>query len=347
MKVAGWRVGTKYWKASHKCWFMKLTQPGGLREDRRLDSDEDAAEKLRCVIIASLEEQGTPSRDYPVRALCNLFLEHVAANNSPKTYKCYRSFLRSFASSIPATLRVRDFKHHHLENWLTRRYPASGNTTTRHDAVAAIKRIFGWAIEMQYLETSPLARFKSPAAKPRDACLSKDQWAQVLSYYDPADPFHDFLQFSLQTGCRPQEARVVEARHVDWKAKKIHFADGEVPGKKGSRDILLTDAAFAILQRCALKCPSGPLLRNEDGGPWTTTALVSRFRRLRKKVAIPAHCYLTRHTTATELLEAGASAGAVAAILGHRDASMVLKSYGRHIERREGHLRDCLERAVS
>jgi integrase len=49
---------------------------------------------------------------------------------------------------------------------------------------------------------------------------------------------------------------------------------------------------------------------------------------------------------ATDLLENGASAGAVAAILGPRDATTVLKTYGSHIDRRRQHLRDCLKKAT-
>lgn len=45
----------------------------------------------------------------------------------------------------------------------------------------------------------------------------------------------------------------------------------------------------------------------------------------------------------TDLLDNGASAGAVAALLGHRDPTVVLKFYGRHIEQRREHLRGLIE----
>jgi hypothetical protein len=56
--------------------------------------------------------------------------------------------------------------------------------------------------------------------------------------------------------------------------------------------------------------------------------------------------YAGRHTKATDLLENGESTGAVAAILGHRDPTMVLKVYGKHIDKREEHLRECIEKGT-
>ena len=54
-------------------------------------------------------------------------------------------------------------------------------------------------------------------------------------------------------------------------------------------------------------------------------------------------CCAGRHTKATDLLENGASTGAVASLLGHRDPTVVLKFYGRHIEKRREHLRGLIE----
>lgn len=60
---------------------------------------------------------------------------------------------------------------------------------------------------------------------------------------------------------------------------------------------------------------------------------------MKGKLPFRVHCYVARHSAATELLDSGSSAGAVAAILGHKDPTMVLKVYGKHIESREKHLR--------
>jgi integrase len=348
MKVNQWKVGEKYLKSSHGCYFCKIVHPNGRREDRRLDPDKDKAEQIRCELVTALKRQGTPGPDYLVRDLIFLFLDHSKVNNAPTTYRLHRHFLKSFCDTIPASLRVSDLRLHHAQNWLNLRYPATGNQNTRHDAIASLKRVFNWAVnDMDYLDTSPLAKLKKPPKVPRRTFVTKEQWDTVFAQYKANDPFRDFLRFMLLTGCRPQEAKVIEARHVDWKAMRAHFEEGEVPGKKGSRDILLTEEAFAILKKNAERFPTGPLLRNKQGNPWKKSSINCRFTRLRKKVPFKVHAYLARHSTATEMLEAGASSGAVAAVLGHKDATMVLRVYGKHIDEREQHLRECLKRATS
>ena len=222
----------KYWKKSHNCFFVEIRHPDGHRETRRLDADEEKAEDILHDLAKDIKRQGTPSSDYDVKDLCNLFLDYSEANNAPRTYRWYKDFLKSFTGTIPATLKVRDLKLHHVQNWLTRKYPVSGNANTRRGAIVAVKRVFIWATEeMEYLDRDPLAKLKRPAAVTRPTCLSKEQWATVVSHYKADDPFHDFSRLMLLTGCRPQEVRVMEARQIDLEERLVRFADGEIPGK--------------------------------------------------------------------------------------------------------------------
>jgi integrase len=101
---------------------------------------------------------------------------------------------------------------------------------------------------------------------------------------------------------------------------------------------------LTVLQKHALAHPQGKIFRNEDGNPWTPWALGDRLQRVKKKFPdIRFTWYSGRHTKATDLLENGASTGAVASLLGHRDPTVVLKFYGRHIEQRREHLRGLIE----
>ena len=114
----------------------------------------------------------------------------------------------------------------------------------------------------------------------------------------------------------------------------VTFADGEIPGKKYGRTVELTKAATTLLGRLAAQHPSGALFRNSFGNPWTPSAIISRFRWVRTKVSFVVHAYVARHSWATDLIEAGASHGVVSALAGHRDPTVVLRVYGKHIEKR-------------
>jgi integrase len=229
--------------------------------------------------------------------------------------------------------------------WLSKRYPENGNPNTRRGAITAVKRVVSWAIGQGYIDRDPLLTLKRPQARPRRAWFSQEQWRTVLSHYTPDDPFHDFLRILWLTGCRPQEARIIEARHIQGEV--LHFEPGEVPGKPWERDVKLVPEALVILKKWALKNPSGPVLRNEDGNPWTTTAVVSRFRRLRTKkkgVKFPACCYLTRHGFGADLAAKGVSPVIGASLMGHRTPTMFLNVYGRHAAKVEPVVMDALER---
>jgi integrase len=342
MQVGSYKVGKVYFKASHSCHYVKVTHPDGRREDRKLDPDRDKSETLYCDLVTDLKRKGVPDKDWLVQDLVDEFLDHVKVNNAPLTYRWYRDFLKSFCLTLPPKLKVRDIKFHHVHAWLDKSYPATRSTNTRHDAVSCVKRVFNWASkDMGYLTASPLAAFKKPPKTPRQTFVTAEQWQTVLDGLRE-DAFKDFLRFLLLTGCRPQEARIITKGDIRGKTVFLE----SVPGKKGSRTILLTDSAKAILDKWAKVYPDGPVLRNNRGRAWKHDALNCRFQRIKKKTNLPVCCYLARHSAAVQLLEAGASAGAAGAILGHKDATMVLRVYGKHINDREAHLRQCLTNAL-
>ncbi len=350
-------VSKKFWKATHSAWYVKIISPNGSRKDRRLKIPEgltkpkemeDAAERARQKIIDEIERAGKPGLDCSVDRLIQLFLSYAEQNNEPATYKWYLNFLKSFGESLGKTLRVGELKLSHVNDWLAQHYPQKGNQNTRHNAIACVKRLFNWATkEMEYFDRNPVAALHKPQRTHRDVCPTTAQWQQVFDCYtDPQDPFRLFLETLVATGCRPQELRCVEARQIDFPAGLIRFSDGEIPGKKYGRDVILTDRAAAILKPLALARPEGPVFRNADGRPWTKDALNNRFQRLKgKKFPFRVNCYAGRHAKATDLLENGASTGAVASILGHRDPTVVLKFYGKHIDQRADHLRGLMEKA--
>lgn len=350
MAKSNWRVGKKFWKEARKCWYCMIYHPDGKRQERRLDPDEETAESKRQDIIKQVRNQGVPSLECTVNHLVQSFLTYVEDNNSRATYKWYTHFLLAWKNSPGiANLRVGDVKLHHAQNWLKKAYPQTGNSNTRHDAIAALKRLFNWAVDdMEYLPRNPFTKLKKPRRTERDVCPSLAQWDEILGRYDPDDPFGDFLTVMVETGCRPQELRIMEARHVDFKAQPaptIHFTDGEIPGgNKGGHDVLLTDKAVAVLRRLALVRPEGPLFRNAAGRAWTKDALNCRFQRLKKTVPFKVNCYAARHSYATDALEKGASIGDLQAQMGIRDPKVIWNHYGKHIQDRTQHLKDMVNR---
>ncbi len=165
--------------------------------------------------------------------------------------------------------------------------------------------------------------------------------------------FLDFLTLLLETGVRPQEIRAVEARHVSLEHGLWIFPASEhKTGKKTDkpRVVYLNAKALEITKRLVEQHPTGPLLRNSLGKPWTTNAVRCRFRRLRRRLVgklPPDLCaYLYRHSFATRALERGLDSVTVAELMGHADATMVSKVY-QHVDQRLDHMRAAAERATA
>lgn len=105
--------------------------------------------------------------------------------------------------------------------------------------------------------------------------------------------------------------------------------------KASRRDVpLAADAVKALREhRLATGRPEdgSPVFSRPDGGQWTPIAPYRAFRRAAKAADIAAplpNPHDARHAYATWLLGARVSVHAVAKLLGHRDATLVLKRYG-------------------
>jgi len=198
--------------------------------------------------------------------LCRFLQSHQSSPASTREF--YSRPVRSFIDYIGPALRVSDVQVYHVENWLNDRHAykrfKSGkltdkptSSTYRHNLVRAVKSAFQWAEDKGYIRQSPVRKVKVPRqyARGDDAYLDPEHWAKVLTCDD--ESLLDLLIVMYETGCRPQEVRRVESRHFDRAAKCWEFAIEESKGKKEKRVVLLSDRAFEICQRLALKHPEG------------------------------------------------------------------------------------------
>jgi site-specific recombinase XerD len=105
---------------------------------------------------------------------------------------------------------------------------------------------------------------------------------------------------------------------------------------------VLIAVALAIIKRLALKYPEGKLFRNRLGNPWTSDAFNCRCATLRETLGFDTiFPYAVRHTFITDMLIAGIDAISLAELVGHKDATMILKVY-QHVALVPGHLRERL-----
>jgi integrase len=260
-------------------------------------------------------------------------------NRAAKTFEGYQEKIKSFNESIPTGLRICDLKPLHVNRWLDGQ-PA-WNTTTKNKSCGAVKRAFNWAVGEGYINSSPIAHLKKPPVRVRETLIPPKLWRKIgETVKDRA--FRDLLMILRETGCRPYEARTVEAKNV--RGNTWSFSKVDSKGQKYNRLVMLNERALRITKRLMEEHPTGPLFRDIRGNPWTKNAIVCRFGRLSKKLKTPICAYAIRHTFCTEGLERGVDSTSMAILMGHRDTTMVARVYS-HLTGNKKHLQAALKRA--
>jgi integrase len=214
-----------------------------------------------------------------VPELLDKFLDWTQKHKAKRTYEWYRDHLQSFLDHLGSRpIAAADLKPFHVVEWADA-HPG-WSPAYRRGAITAVQRPLNWAEELGYISSSPIKRIKKPQPQRRDNHITPEGFAELIGNYPERDPFRELLTFAWYTGCRPQEAIHLEARHTDLAAERLVLPKEEAKGKRRGRVILLHGPALEIVRRLVVTNPSGKLFRNVDGKQWKRFAIANRFDRL-------------------------------------------------------------------
>jgi integrase len=248
---------------------------------------EDAFHKLMTggrseQTAASLGPQATvPQATAPeddVLGLLDDFLTWCFENRDEATAARYKRFCKDFVKAGYGKLAVSALTSKHVTEWLAGL--TTWNSTTKRNAITALQRAFNWACKNRGLDKSPLRGMEKPAAKRRSSIITPADFDFVLTFVKD-QAFKDLLIVSYDSGCRPQEVKRLEARHIQIDMRRAVIPAEEAKGKRRPRTIYFpTDRALEAIERLRKQHPSGPLFRNAKGNAWTAYAVHCRFRYL-------------------------------------------------------------------
>lgn len=325
-----------YFKQSHQAYYVNIQG-----KPHRLGTDREAAWTEYHKLMAGI----APVTDRTAVAdLLDKYLAWTKENREPATFSWYDTHLRSFKKYV-GKLTINEVTPYHVTGWLGAKFRGRSDTY-QNGAVRAVCRAFNWAKKQRLIRFNPIEGVEKPAYEPREAYLQPAQWEKLLGAVKD-DAFRDLLVFLRETGCRPQEARAVEARHWDKANHCIVLDLAKSKGMKGKRKkrvIRLTDKAEIIVAKLAAVNPTGHLFRNMRGRPWKAYAINNRFHRLGEKLNLDVSAYWLRHSFATDALLRGVDPISVSILMGHRDATMVSRVY-QHLTANEDFLREKLIQA--
>ena len=335
-----------YWKA-RKCWAVDL---GGDRF--RLGTDKGAAERELHRLLSLPPEERKPKVEAPpttgltVADIFDRYLDWVQKHRAPRTYDWYLEHIQSFTDFLPKPdqMPVADLKPFHVVEWADKH--TSWGDNYRRGAIIAIQRPFNWAAKLGYIVASPIPYIEKPRPTRREQVVTVEEWETIRDHYDEGDPFRDLLEFAWETGCRPQEVKAIEARHVQLAKHRVVFPATEAKGKKRVRVIYMTARAEEIIRKLMKSRPKGLLFLNAKGRGWNYASMNCRFGRLKKHLGVKYAAYSLRHGFCQRLLESGADHLTVAQLMGHSNGTMVAATYS-HMNQAHGHLQEALRKGAA
>ena len=206
--------------------------------------------------------------------------------------------------------------------------PTSGSTANRYRAAWCS---FGnYLVEIEILDNNPVKAVKAPRNNPpRELYLSL---AEVRRLVDAQpEPYRSIAALREGAGVEIGAALTVRKRDIDEKNRSVY-----VRGTKNawrSRPVFVEDWAWPYIEAASRgKLPDAPLFVCADGTPATYSG--ARVAHLAAMSALNFtngyRIHDSRHSFAVRCMKAGMDPQVIASNLGHGDASMVLKVYGKH-----------------
>jgi integrase len=252
------------------------------------------------------------------------------------THYAYAHHLNRVAAAFPDGVTADSFGR-----WL---HALPLSASSKNTIAGAAATIFRWAARAGLIPADPLAGFRKPPKASRGAKAVVTGDTHVRLYAAAPAELRPLLTLLRETGARPSELARLTAGDVDLAARVATLAEHKTAHATGRpRTIFLTEAACDVLRGLMANRPSGWLLLNGRGNPWTKDAVGHALRRVSRRAGVKGIAYGYRHALATDALARGVPEAAVAALLGHGSTAMVARHYG-HLTSRTRTLLDALSR---
>ena len=204
-----------------------------------------------------------------------------------------------------------------------RRKPVADGTITRE--LVTLRAAFAWARGAGWSVGQPVIPVP-PAAPPRDRWLTPAEAARLLDACRAAH-VRLFVLLALHTAARAGALLALQWRQVDLERRRLDL--GPAVGKKGRAVVAINDALLPALEAAHEGRTGDAVIETAAGEP--VASIKTGFRAAARRAGLPGVTpHTLRHTAATWMAQAGVPLRDVAAVLGHKDSTMVQRVYAHH-----------------
>ncbi len=311
------------------------------------------------------EYENSEGLDYTKRSLEQFIEEYFDVYRgwlSPSTIKGYQQMANSPKHGIIPNLgkmeldKIKTSDIQRYCNYLSQE-KLSGKTVKNH--ILFLHTLYDSAMKMGYVKRG--YNIVSGVVRPRwqkkhVESYSDEEIRQILELVDKyADDMTRLIFYlAFGTGMRRSEMAALKVDSIDFSKKLINITHAKVEGldgdvlkepktSAGARTIPVGDTLCTELKKAVNRyrrnklsygegfSDEGYLFSHEDGKPFATNYITSKYIKFMKKYAtdiryLPLHT-AGRHSFASILISQGCDVKGVQEILGHSDASVTLNTY--------------------
>jgi integrase len=330
------------WRADRQRYQIRVVGPsieGGAAERSRTFLTLAEAKRELAKLVAGRNPNGSIT----LEQWHEKYWPAIESSVRPATARCYSVAWRLRVKPTLGRHRLEDITSPMIESAMV---AWSGGASAKNDALAVLSRLLDGARRSRFIDYNPAREVKRPSMResisPVSRALTLDQ-IRVLLDLVPEGAYRGYLAALVYTGMRAGEATALRVGDVDFKRGIIRVSRSLSPGQRGelieqspkshkSRDVPLIDALRPYAEAAARgKQASDLLFAGPDGGRLTNhnARRGVDWETLRAAIGRPdLRIHDLRHTFATILFDAGASAPDVQATLGH-SSLQVTERYSR------------------
>ena len=351
--------------AGRSGWYVEFWHPGRRRNVRKRikGSRRDAERLLREYELQARRQadglESLANNEMEVEELVTAWHAWCTGRVRPRTWEQYRWGLKDVLPWLVAeagVATVRDIRLADLERWKAARLGAGLAERTVAMRAGALRQMLRWGVRQGLTASNPLEAWRPPRGEPRRKrrALTLFEITEILKASPPE--LADVWRVLLETGLRPGELVQLEWTDVDLEADQLVVRGETSKGRRG-RVVPMGAGSAAVVRGLRLRVAEREVNRHlvfvsPHGAAWGTR-LGRRFKRIAEAVGlrrpgerVGVDCYHLRHTFGSHTVAAGVDARTVAEIMGHQDATMVLRVYAHAFAERKREAVDVWSEAI-
>tara|TARA_E500000178_G_scaffold184417_1_gene182754 strand:+ start:328 stop:1488 length:1161 start_codon:yes stop_codon:yes gene_type:complete len=297
----------------------------GLRT-ARLKTEELRGQIASGVNPLTIKENSRKAEELTVQRMASEFIELYSKPRN-KSWKQADSNLKLYLISVLGNRPIHEVRRRDIHSILDD-LTAEKKFTTCNRALAHMKRFFGWLVEREYLEHSPVDRIKPRhVEQPRERVLSDDEIKAIWKSLDNMSaPYRDWIKLLFLCGQREEETAGLRRGQLE---KDIWVLGSEDTKNKTQSTVPLTRQSKAIIDSLS-SCNQNFLLSTGRIGDRPINGFSRAKRKIDRLSGIEGwRWHDIRRTVSTNLAKLGYDIPLIKRIINHKDAG-VTAIYNRY-----------------